>query len=211
MAIDLYGMVGPVRRSAGATGPVRLGDSSEVVVGLAHAKYYEAVVRGNCFHAQTAATGVAPGTAIGTTAAFALYNPQGSGKNLVVLQTSVGYISGTLGAGTLHYVGHISPTQTAFSGTAITARNALIGSSNTGVGLAYTTATVPSGGSGLRTLCSLTALLASTAVAPYPLVDDVDGAIIIAPGGGISIQATAAAGSSPLVVISACWEEVAAL
>jgi len=48
------------------------------------------------FHAATAATGVAPGTAIGTTAAFSLHNPLGSGVRLAILVASLAYISGTL-------------------------------------------------------------------------------------------------------------------
>ena len=38
-----------------------------------HGRVYQPSADGRIFHAATAATGVAPGTAIGTTAAFTLY------------------------------------------------------------------------------------------------------------------------------------------
>src|SRR3972149_2419732 len=68
-------------------------------VALKHGRYYDAAVDGRLFHASPAATGVAPGTAIGTTAAFSLHNPLGSAVDLAILIASMAYISGTLGAG----------------------------------------------------------------------------------------------------------------
>jgi hypothetical protein len=58
--------------------------------------------------------------------------------------------------------------------------------------------------------CSIGAHLASTAVAPWQIVRDINGGIVIAPGGVFSLQGVAAAGTSPLVVFGAFWEEVPA-
>ena len=82
---------------------------------------------GQVFHAVTAASGVAPGTAIGTTAAFTLYNPVGSGVNMVVLQGLMSYVSGTLGAGMVEWVANVNPAAAAVTGTAIVPVNALLG------------------------------------------------------------------------------------
>src|SRR3989304_5665276 len=68
-------------------------------VALKPGRYYDAAIDGRLFHASTAATGVAPGTAIGTTAAFSLHNPLGSAVDLAILVASMAYISGPLGRG----------------------------------------------------------------------------------------------------------------
>lgn len=206
--MELQGQVGPGKFGDGNTRAMRLDQTGAPVVQLASGKYKEAVLRGNVYTAQTAVTGVAPGTAIGTTAAYALANPKGSKVALVVLVTAMAYVSGTLGAGVVNYIGHINPAQATITGTAIVSVNTLIGNTGEGVGKALTTATVPASGSPLRPLCSLQASLATTAVAPWIVKDEVDGELVIYPGGCISLQATAAAGTSPLVVFSMTWEEV---
>lgn len=204
----IFGLVGPRKSSDGASVEPRLGQYGESVVGQAHAKYYEAVSRGRVFSGGTAASGVAPGTAIGTTAAFTLANPAGAKVNLVVLRASVGYVSGTLGAGVIHYVANLNPIAAAVTGTAITAVNALIGSRLQATGLPFTTATLPATPTILRPFVSLGASLASTAVQPWQIVEDVDGEFVIAPGCALSLEGTAAAGSSPLVAFGLTWEEV---
>src|SRR5436309_14225292 len=106
--------------------PARQAKTGELAVQQTHGKYYEAAHRGNVYSAQTAATGVAPGTALGTTAAFCLHNPAGSGKNFVIQKISMELISGTTGSGAVHICssnsGDAVPT-----GTAISPRNRLIG------------------------------------------------------------------------------------
>ena len=71
----------------------------------------------------------------------------------------------------------------------------------------FTTATVPSAPKVMRVFGSLQASLASTAVAPWIIEDKVDGAIIVPPGCAAQLQATAAGGSSPLVVYSVSYRE----
>lgn len=203
--------VGAIEAAKGSINPLRQDNFGALVASLASGKYREAVLRGNVYTANTAASGVAPGTAIGTTAAYSLYNPANSGVRLVLLWATLGYISGTLGAGTVHLIGHLSPSQTAHSGTAITPRNCIIGNNKTGAGLAYTTATVPSGGAILCSLWSLGARAAATALGEAQNAIDLDGAFVVDQGAGVSMQATAAAGTSPLVVLSLTWEEVPVL
>jgi hypothetical protein len=179
-----------------------------LVVQQSGGKYKEAVKRGNVYSAQTAATGVAPGTALGTTAAFCLYNPAGSGKNLVVQKLGLGLISGTLGAGVVHITGFAAGDAVP-TGTSITPRNRCIGASNSSIATALTTATVTTTAAKMiGILCSLSQLvIATTATNPFDVEKDIDGEIVILPGYGICLHATAAAGSTPLVVFSATWEE----
>ena len=170
---------------------------------------YQAARNGVLFSGQTAVTGVAPGTAIGTTAAQALYNPVGSGVNLVVLKSWMQYLSGTLGIGFVSWISHDSPAQAAITGTAIVAPNGFVGVNTAGQGRLFTTATVPASGKIIRPHANLPPMLATTVLTPWSFVDEVDGAIIVAPGAGVSLQATAGAGTSPLVIFGMMWEEVA--
>lgn len=187
---------------------VRIGPQGDLVTNIA-GKYYEHTRKGRLFHAHTAVAGVAPGTAIGTTAAAALYNPQGSGKDLVVLEGRLSYLSGTLGIGFMSWIGHILATQAAFTGTAMVAVNGRLNGGSPS-GQALTTATVPASGSTFRLFANLNAILATTVTADgvWQLVDDVKAAIVIPPGTGVSLQATAAGGSTPKVLLGFSWLEV---
>ena len=169
--------------------------------------FYEYAIRGKLWYAHTAATGVAPGTAIGTTAAFALFNAKGSGVNVVIAWASMGYISGTLGAGVVDWCSNVNLSEAVPTGTAIVARPALVGGTSPAGGVALTTATLATAPNPIRPFCSLTALLATTAVQPYQVLDLVDGSIVLPPGGSVSLQATAAAGSTPLVVYGVAFIE----
>lgn len=203
---QLVALAGRSLTSKGQTAYARLEVDRSLATMPAHPDYYDTVMRGMVFSAGTAAAGVAPGTTIGTTAAFTLYNPIGSGVNLIVLQTTLSFISGTLGAGTVHYVVNNNPAAAAVTGTAIVPVNNLLG----GVvsqARAFTTATLPASPTILRPFMSLTAFTTSTAVQIYQCLEDVRGSIIVTPGCALSLEATAAAGTSPLVCFGMTWEE----
>jgi len=201
----LEGRRGPSSGVAGQNDPVRIDKWGNLATSQG-GRFRDAVERSEVFSGCTAVTGVAPGTAQGTTAAFALANPTTSTVNLVVLRVSMGYVSGTLGAGVVMY-GSAPQAGAAVTGTAITVSSNLLGSTATNYGRAFTTATVVSPVM-LRPFCSLGASLASTAVQPWQTVDEVNGEFVIYPGGCLTLHATAAGGSSPLVVFGASWQEV---
>lgn len=205
----LNARVGPVYSSDGlGTVDCRQGAHSEAIVQQSGGKYKEATKRGSVYSCTTAATGVAPGTALGTTAAFCLYNPVGTGKRLIVQKIGMGLISGTIGAGTVWITGSASADAVP-TGTAITPRNRDIGSSNSSVATPLTTATITTNAAKqIDILCSLSEEVVATATGPTEVVDkDIDGEIVIEPGSYITCHATAAAGSTPLVVFKASWEE----
>jgi hypothetical protein len=172
-----------------------------------HGKLYQPARDGRIFHGATAATGVAPGTAIGTTAAFALHNPAGSGVTIAIQKASMGYISGTLGAGTVWHLVNTNVSEAIPTGTAIVERPALAGGAS-GKGIALTTATLAAAPVIVRPFASLQASLATTAVAPWQVSEDLDGDILLPPGGTYALHATAAAGSTPLVAFGVTWEEI---
>ena len=206
--MKISGIVGPSPVTDGSPAELRFGNARELIVATGHGKYAEAVKRGNVYTGGTAATGVAPGTAIGTTAGFALHNPLGSKVGLSVLRATMGYVSGTMGAGVVHWLANVNTQLALPTGTAITLYNAAIGARTTPTGLAFTTATIATPLI-LRPFASLTALLATTADSLYQISEDVDGEFFVLPGGTLSLHATAAAGTSPLVVYGITIEEIA--
>ena len=168
---------------------------------------YNKARAGAVFSAVTAATGVAPGTAIGTTAPFTLLNPFGSTVNLVILKASMAYVSGTLGSGNVELVVNTNPAAAIVTGTAITPVNHKLGG-DAATGRAFTTATLPAAPTALRPFCTLAPILATSVVAPFKVEEDIDGAIIVTPGCAVSFESTAGAGTSPLVIFGMTWEEV---
>ncbi len=207
----LYGIVAHNRIGIadGALTTVRMCKTGEVAAGQTHGEHYEAVGRGNVFTACTATGGAAPGTAVTTAAAFCLYNPIGSGVNLSVIQSTMFYVSGTLGAGTLVYTSNstgapaIAPT-----GTAIVARSALIsGGISAPKAVALTTATTATQ-IALRPIMSLHAYVGAAIGGSFLLKDQVNGEIVVQPGYHVGINGVAAAGTSPIMGYSMTWEEV---
>lgn len=188
----------------GQFGVPRLDAAFSQVVNASGA-YGDLARRGAIFHGVTAVGGVAPGTAIGTTAAFALYNP--AAVDVYVLWAGMSYLSGTLGIGFIDWVSHAPGTVT--TGTLIPAQNGLAGG-GTGLAKAFTTATVVTGGIPMRLFANLPPMLASSVLTPWLFQDHVAGAIVIPSGCTVSLQATAAAGTSPLVRFGCMWAELPA-
>ena len=201
-------LVGEQTLRAGQTGEGSIAPTGEEVVSQVHAAHYEQNRRGNIYMGATAVSGVAPGTAIGTTAGFALFNPLNSGFNLVVIKASMSYLSGTLGIGFVNWIYHTAAVQAgaAVTGTAISVVRGN-GANGVGVGKPLTTATVVAGVLA-RLFGNLPPMLATSVLTPWRLDDDVNGALIVPPGAAVSLQATAAAGTSPLVIYGCTWEEV---
>ncbi len=202
------GVVGTLVKAVGSIGQNTYDESGGCRIAQAHAPYEDAVRRLNVYTASTAAAGVAPGTSIGTTAAYALQNPKGSAMRLNLMAAFMGYLSGTLSAGMVVLVGHLSQSGAAVTGTAITPVCCSVGNNKTGVGLAYTTATVVTGGSLLYPVWNLDAELASSVVGSRLCMVELGGITSIEPGAAVSLQGIAAAGTSPLVVFGMIWEEV---
>jgi hypothetical protein len=201
--------IGPLSQADGTTPDVRGAKTGEQVVAQAHGKYYEATHRGNLYAAGTAAGGVAPGTAVGTAAGAALYNPANSGKRLAIKKVTACYQSGTLGAGLIWHCLNTNPAAAAVTGTAVTAQNLDSTQGNNNVGLFKTAATLPATATQLYPFAQLGAALASSVAFGSTVYEDIDGAIVVEPGTSYSLQAEAAAGTSPKVSYGIVWEEIA--
>ena len=204
------GRVGPVTGADGASGTISLDRSGAQRIAQAHGEWWEPACRGNVFYGSTAVAGVDHAASLTTTAPFALYNPRGSDVDLVVLSLSMGYISGTLGSGTIVAASYVeAAVNAAPTGTAIVA-----GSTRLGLGVpkgrALTTVTLTAGALIMFPLWDIDAKLATTAVQNFVCPIDINGAIIVTPGTALVLAGIAgAAGSTPRVVFGAIWEEVA--
>lgn len=207
MGIEINGKVGPGYAADGSLVDPRMTKDLGTVVQDLHGRFFEAVYRGTVYEACTATGGVAPGTAIGTTAPYTLYNPINSGKNLVVIDISLGYVSGTIGTGQTYLVASVNPSAAAVTGTAIVPTNLLLGSA-IGVGKAFTTATLPAAPTVLRPVWILAPFLATTVFQPLSAREILDGKYIVAPGCALSIESVAAGGTTPLMIFGMSWEEV---
>lgn len=89
------GQVGPGQYGDGVVQPARLGKSGEVIQQHLHGRYYENAYRGNIYGFGLANTVLATTNAVATglTATakpvIGVWNPMNSGKNLVILKTTV--------------------------------------------------------------------------------------------------------------------------
>ena len=182
--------------------------TSSLVMTPGHAHYTEPGYQKNIYIASLSSAGLAPGSTVGLTSAppIALWNPPGSGVNLSIIKTLVGYVSGTLGAGFIGY-GFQTNVQSAPTGTALTAQGSFLGVL-ANMGKAFYTLSAMSTPTLLKPVYSIGAATAALATFPTPCSDLVDGAIIVPQGGLFLMQGNTAAGSSPLLTWGIEWEEI---
>lgn len=209
MGLELQAVVGPQTLADGAKALPRLGRSGESVVQHLHGMRYEIVKRGNVFSAATAVAGVDHGSSLATSPPFCLYNPANSGVELSILSATMGYVSGTLGAGVIVYAVSSNPSGTAPTGTAISPVNQKSFSATGSKAQAFTTATVATAPTLLRPAWNVSAELATTALAAFAVKDDANGEILVPEGGFVVLQGVCgAAGTTPRVMFGMTWEEV---
>jgi hypothetical protein len=207
--------VGPVYGGDGTTPPTgRQGKTGETTTALAHGKYYEPASRGVLFSAADQGAGTAYTLSISTTAIFSLYNPLNSKIRVAIKKVSVGYISGTLPAGMLAHCANPFPGANAQAaapsgGVALTVVTLDVGNLLPSVpqALARTGSTVVAPVV-LWPLASSFAELATTANGLQQVYEDVNGAIVLEPGGCYQLQGKAVTGSTPLVSPGVVWEEI---
>lgn len=194
------GQVGPQQRNDGTTGTVRLGRSGESIVGFAGARYAEPVTRGAVYHAAMQAGGVL-GTALTASAVtLTLYNPAGSGVNLVLRHASIGLTAAPAGNCVLVYA--ISANPLAAVPTATTAavvRCNKLGPS-AGKGVAYTAATLPAAPVIARVLANVSVNINAIS----GVSDEIDGALVLPENTAVTIQGI---GSAVTGIVTFSWQE----
>jgi hypothetical protein len=160
----------------------------------------------NMYAACTPVAGVAPGTVLSTTPPLILWNPPTPSSfvqqtQLVVDESILAYISGTLGAGSIVY-GVVAQLTAPAGGTVLTPQAAVLGNARAPVGQAFQGATL----SAVPTLVKPAFVLEATPTKVQK--DAVEGALSVLPGQACILQGVAGAGASPLVLLAIQWSEV---
>ena len=195
----LQGNQGQTGKQVGQNLTAGFGEYSDVLVSELQARYYENVYRGNVFFAANQALiTTAAGLTSSQSTGFILYNPAGSGKNLVILEILTQAVIGTAaGANFLLWLAAcLSPTQAAPATIAstLTVNSALLGTGAAAVAKAYAQATLPTTPVVVRNLGAIQSIsnAAGNPVFPSWFKDEVAGALIVPPGIMVATQTSAA-------------------
>jgi len=211
----IHGHVGPATLPDGADGnPFRQGNEGQFIQSRLHGTHYESAKRGNIFILSTIPAGLAVPIQSTLAPTVLLWNPSGSGKNLVLIRYTIAYVSGTSIAtpiGLVYTLGAGSAAATAAPiavFTALTPVNGLLGGGIASVMKvsAAGTNTLTAAGTWIYTMFGESALIATSAMNPYELNHEFDGSIIIPPGVAVHPGGTAASGA--LLAQTFVWEEV---
>ena len=202
----------PVSAQVGSQGPLtagqviqpRLGPTAEVVTGPMYGKYYETTRLGLVFTAANLVAGQALLTATSTTVNFVVFNPPASGKRMILTKTALGYVSGTNVAGFITYSVNTTAVN-AVTGTALTINNNLQFGPSSAM-QAFSGATVVAM-TLLRPSRYSQAVMAATGTnAPWQFDEDLDGSIVVPPGGAFSIGGNIAL--TTVAICSLTWIEL---
>lgn len=205
------GQVGPQIAADGSQPNFRQGRTGELNISDVHGRYNEAVSRGNVYcvtvaaGAATAFVGGAAGTPL-----VSLYNPSGSGKNLSLLSATVSSHVAASAAGTVAFsiYGGVSAANT---GTLTTPVNLLtlqtggsVAKASSNAATTSTTAVTANG-----PIWNVGSYYWATAAAATlaPLVSDIAGLIVCAPGNLVALGGSAAL-TSATYDVSLIWEEL---
>lgn len=191
----------------GVINTLRWDKSGALVIANTHGQFNESALQGSIMYATNAVTGIAPGTALSTTPPLSLWNPPSSGLNLSITKVSVGYVSGTLGAGNIAIGAIPAQVTVPTGGTEIIPTCSLIGNPR-GSARAFAGSTMAAAPTIIRPVFNMGAFVGTTALAPQDCDILVDGSIIVPPGAAIALQGIAGAGTTPLVILGITYEEL---
>lgn len=203
----------PSTRQSAGTPNVPSGSFGEILDSRLNPDFYQLVKSGRVF--QVGATNVSPSAFTGGasgTPLVGLYNPVSSGVDLVVIQARVGIRTTGSSAATLDFnFWGTNQGGTALSGTQTISRN--LYSLATAGAVAYSMVNTTNSGALTSTLLLPSVSLGAVASAAAPnvgvFVDNVNGALIVAPGCYIAYGASASL-TSGQVDCSLVWAEIPA-
>lgn len=207
------GQVGPntttASLSSGTQPPMRLGNMGELITSPLHAHHYEATYRRTMFSAANqSATTTTVGLAT-TYTGICISNPVGSGYNVVLNTVGMAFLVQFPAAAAIGImVGYNSSTNVTHT-TPITPRSQFFGIGSAGVALVDAAATLPTAPI-LNTVlgAGLTGAI-TTSVTTGLTIYEIDGGIILPPGGYAAVYTSTVSGTSGFFG-SFSWEEVPA-
>ncbi len=191
------------------------GLEAEQLVAQLHPAYYEAARRGRLFIQSTVAAGVAIPISTTTSPIIVVWNPSGSGRNVVLMRYSIGYVSGTTVAGAVglsYTTGAGANVATGATFTAFNQVNPVNGFIGAGQQSSIKTSsaatnTLTTAGTWFYTIFQNLAVTSATTVASNECTHDFAGSVIIPPG--VAVWPVATAASSALYCQTLTWEEIA--
>jgi hypothetical protein len=209
----LQGNQGQSGKQVGQSLTVGFGEYSEVLITELMPRYYEQTYRGNMFNASNQAAVTAPAALTASSVNFTLYNPLGSGKNLVLAfvditvaqlaETTAGSYQVLLVANAV--AGQAAPATT----TALATISTLLGSGAQSVAKAFSTATLAAVPVVIKPLLSITSAAAITGAIANGSSDNIGGTIVVAPGSYISVQGIGTSETtSPGLIVGMTWAEI---
>lgn len=207
-------LVGPQTAPVNQWANLAGGRSGEALTGMLHAPYYEAVKRGRVFIGSNAVTGLAIPIYSAKANALTLWNPTGSGVDLVLLAYYAGFYSTAGIAGSIGYfrvtpagsdIGTGAPiitaTQTSPMNAYLNGGYASVAKFSPAVNTVTDTPTI------IQTAAlSISTLTVATAVAPFQMVDKIEGRIVVPPNCAVQV-----CGTTAIAIVanqSLVWEEV---
>jgi hypothetical protein len=204
----IQGSVGPQNASslaAGTNPTVRQGQLGDVIVSELHGRYYETAYRKALFTGyNTAGTVTTVGLAT-TYTGFVLANPVQSQVNLVINKVGLSFTVAFAAAAAVGIM--TGQSFTAFSGVATNAavKSAFVGAP-AGSGVCYSGATLPATPT-IHTILYTGLTGAITTTPGFPSLFDLEGSIILPPGGFAAVYTSTVSGAASLFA-SMTWEEV---
>jgi hypothetical protein len=203
MSIEVQGKVGIQELSPGAVSDLRMGRSGELISSQGHAPYKEAVTSGKVWiGANPAGTIVTTQAGLSaTTPALTLFNPIGSGVNLVLQTVTIGITAAPAASATLMLAYNLANATAPATTTLANVTNALLTTNGQPIGQCYRIATLATAPIAFRYLGGTTG---AAAIESTNLIDHIDGEIIIPEGVAISVQST----SEAAILASFVWEEI---
>lgn len=204
--VEVFGQVGEQVLAQGASGPLRQESGGGVVVTELHGRYYEQALRGNLYVAQAIVTAPVIYTTAAGTGGPLIWNPPGSGVNVVPVALGYGITVVTTVAAALGLTGNVGQLLAPTATTVIDGRtSALIGGA-TGKATPYRIGTPTNAGGFLLPVADVHtgALTVDTGVAHWI---DLGGALVCPPGGWLSPSVSATA-TTLVLQIALVYEEV---
>lgn len=189
----------------------RAGQLGDAIVSELHGRYYETNYRGNVFllSVSTAAAVTAYTGAAGGTPMIGVFNPVGSGKNLVILKASFANVVSASAAGTVTFGLYFGTTATITQATTTTpwSMSTQLQSGSVATGFRNVALTSGSAASNVIALGSYYWATAAGAALVSGGPVDLEGSLIIPPGSYVALGGSAALTSATWIG-SIMWEEV---
>lgn len=181
-----------------------------------NAQYYLDTFNGSVFIGSTAAAGVAAPASNATAITYAIWNPLGSGKNIVPLFTNVGWVSTTAAPSNLGLSFQTGMGSQVATGAAVTAAT-LVAAQSAFLGAGYAsiarfapaTLTLAAAATYLMTfgMSQLTTTGATTGASGWTFSYQYQGSVIVPPGVGIFVTSANTAVTSVQDIVTV-WAEV---